>query len=147
MYRFICPNGSSAPLRIPNAILWILIYFNLIHTTTELQTADYMYDEQPTLFPFNSDQELNTFSMTRTTSSTDKPKLALLSKAKGKTANSTARKVTVVGAQWGARTASEGTNKRDGDTISTSSESRAHVDRKARVETGVSANLVSPQGK
>jgi hypothetical protein len=89
--------------------------------------------------------------MTRTTSSTENPKLALLGTAKGKPANSTTRKVTVVGAQWEARTATEGTNKRDGDTISTSSESRAHVDRKARVETGVSAdtraNLVSPQGK
>jgi hypothetical protein len=80
MYRFIRPNGRSAPLGIPNAILWILIYFNLIYTTTELQTADYMYDEQPTLFPFNSDQELNTFSMARTTSSTEKPKSALLGK-------------------------------------------------------------------
>jgi hypothetical protein len=45
----------------------------------------------------------------------------------------------------------EGANKRDEETISTSSESRAHVDRKARVETGARldtrANLVSPQGK
>jgi hypothetical protein len=151
MYWFIRPNGRSATLRIPNAILWILIYFHLIHTTTELQTADYMYDKQPTLFPFNSDQESKTISMTRTTSSTEKPKLASLGTAKGRPAKSKTRKVMVVGAQWEERTATEGTNKRDGDTISTSSESRAHVDRKARVETGARldtrANLVSPQGK
>jgi hypothetical protein len=110
-----------------------------------------MYNKQPTLFPFNSDQELKTISMTRTTSSTEKPKLASLGTAKGKPAKSKTRKVTVDGVQRDASTAAEGANKRDGDTISTSSESRAHVDRKARVETGVRldtrANLVSPQGK
>jgi hypothetical protein len=151
MYRFIRPNGRLAPLWIPNAILWILIYFNLIHTTTELQTADYMYNEQPTLFPFNSDQESKSVSMTRTTSSTEKPKLGSLGTAKGRPAKSKARKVVVDGAPRDASTTAEGANKRDGETISTSSESRAHVDRKARVETGVRvdtrANLVSPQGK
>jgi hypothetical protein len=152
MYRFIRPNGRSAPLRIPNAILWILIYFNLIHTTTELQTANYMYDEQPTLFPFNSDQESKTISMTRTTTSTEKSKLASLGTAQGRSAKSKVRsakskvkKVVVEGKPRGASKAAEGANTRDGETISTSSESRAHVDRKARVETR--ANVVSPQGK
>jgi hypothetical protein len=45
----------------------------------------------------------------------------------------------------GATKAAEGANKRDGETISTSSESSAHVNRKARVETN--ENVVSPQGK
>jgi hypothetical protein len=134
-----------APLQIPSAILWILIYFNLIHTTTELQTADYMYDEQPTLFPFNSDQESKTISMTQTTSSTEKTKLASLSTALGRSPKIKVRKVVVEGEPRGASKAAEGANKRDGETISTSSESRAHVDRKARVDTR--ANVVSPQGK
>jgi hypothetical protein len=151
MYQFIRPNGRLVPLRIPNTILWILIYFNLIHTTTELQTADYMYDKQPTLFPFNSDQESKTISMTRTKPSTEKSRLNSLGTAKGRSATSKTRKVIVDGAPQDASTAVEGANKRNGETISTSSESRAHVDRKARVETGVRldtrANLVSPQGK
>jgi hypothetical protein len=151
MYLFIRPNRRSAPLQIPNAVLWILIYFNLIHTTTEIQTADYMYDEQPTLFPFNSDQESKTISMTQTTSSTEKTKLATLGTAMGRSLKSKGRKVVVDGAPRGASKAAEGANKRNGETISTSSESRAHVDRKARVETraGVDtrANVVSPQGK
>jgi hypothetical protein len=97
MYRFIRPNGRLAPLRLPNAILWILIYFNLIHTTTKLQTANYMYDKQPTLFPFNSDQDSKTISMTRTTSSTEKTKLASLGTALGRSAKSKVKKVVVDG--------------------------------------------------
>jgi hypothetical protein len=145
MYRFIRPNGRSAPLWIPNVITWILIYFNLIHTTTELQTANYMYDEKPTLFPFNSDQESKTISMTRTTTSTEKTKLASLGTAQGKSAKSKTRRVVVEGKPRGASKAAEGANKRNGETISTSSESRAHVNRKARVETR--ANVVNPHGK
>jgi hypothetical protein len=149
MYRFIRPNGRPAPLRIPNAITWILIYLNLIHTTTELQTANYMYGEQPTLFPFNSDQESKSLSMTRISTTADKTKFAVLGTAQGRSVKSKAKKVIVEGMSraksWGASKAAEGANKRDGETISTSSESRAHVNRKAKVET--SANVVSPQGK
>jgi hypothetical protein len=134
MYQFIRPNGRSAPLRIPNAVLWIIIYLNLIHTTTEFQTAD-----------FNSDQESKTISMTRTTTSTEKSNLASLGTAPRRSAKSKVRKVVVDGAPRGASKAAEGANKRDGETICTSSESRAHVDRKARVDTR--ANVVSPQGK
>jgi hypothetical protein len=53
--------------------------------------------------------------------------------------------VVVEGKPRGASKAAEGANKRDGETISTSSESRAHVNRKARVE--IRANVVSPHGK
>jgi hypothetical protein len=53
--------------------------------------------------------------------------------------------VVVDGAPRGASKAAERANKPDGETISTSLESRAHVDRKARVDTR--ANVVSPQGK
>jgi hypothetical protein len=119
MYRFIRPNGRSAPLRIPNAILWILIYFNLIHTTTELQTADYMYDKQPTLFPFNSDQESKTISMTQTITSTGKSKLASLCTAQGRSTKSKVKMAVMEGKPRGASKAAEGANKRDGETIST----------------------------
>jgi hypothetical protein len=115
----------------------------------ELQTANYMYDEQPTLFPFSSDQEPKTLSMTQASTSADKTKLASLGKALGKSAKGKAKKVIVEGISKaksrGASKAAEGANKRDGETISTSSESRAHVNRKARVEK--SANVVSPHGK
>jgi hypothetical protein len=83
--------------------------------------------------------------MTRTTTSTGKTELVSLGTAQGKPAKAKTRKVVVEGKPRGAIKAAEGANKRDGETISTSSESRAHVNRKARVETR--ANVVSPQGK
>jgi hypothetical protein len=89
--------------------------------------------------------------MTRTTSSAEKTKLATLGTAMGRSLKSKGRKVVVDGALRGASEAAEGANKRSGETISTSSESRAHLDRKARVETrarvDTRANVVSPQGR
>jgi hypothetical protein len=126
-------------------------YLNLIHRTTELQTFSYMYDEQTTLFPFNSDEEITSLSMTRTSKQSNN--LMFLGKASGRklSCNKDSNRTTVVMEGMAkaksrvATKAMEGANKRDSETISTSLDSRAHVNRKARVETR--ANVVSPQGK
>jgi hypothetical protein len=148
MYRYFRPtilrynNKGTIPIT-----LWIIIYLNLLYTTTELQQFSFMHPSD-FQFPFNSDKLSTMPKVPKTPMSGPTSKLTLLGSATGQkvTSQRTSRREQSENAK--AKELERVNQKRTSDNISTGSGSQGHVPSRARTADSSSwSNVVSPNGK
>jgi hypothetical protein len=150
MYRYFRPTSLSYNNKgtIP-ITLWIIIYLNLLYTTTELQQFSFMHPSD-FKFPFNSDKLSTMPKAPKTPMTGQSSKLTLLGSATGKTSTSqrASRKEQSDKAKAKANELERINQKRTSDNISTGSGSRGHATSRSRTaESGSWSHVVSPNGK